>query len=106
MKQGLRFLVILAAVMTLMIMTASIALAHADETSDGIVNARGHAGVDAPAFSNEEEDPDDVNGGIWGNPATADSQKFCVDCGTGADAMQMQIDHNPTCSSYVAGDHH
>ncbi len=103
MKHGLRFLVILAAVMTLMIMTASIALAHPDETSKGIANARevDHAGVNPPAFSNSGKG----NGGLWGNPATADSENNCVDCGIGADAMWMQIIHNPTCAAYDAGPH-
>ncbi len=101
MKHGLRFLIILAAVMTLMIMTTSIALAHPDETSKGIVNAVDHAGPDAPAFSNSGKG----NGGLWGNPATADSEFGSVISGIGADAMWMQVLHNPTCSSYDAGPH-
>ncbi len=101
MKHGLRFLVILAAVITLMIMTASIALAHPDETSDGIVNAVGHAGQDAPLESNSGKG----NGGLWGNPATADSEAGSVTGGIGADAMLMQVLHNPTCSGYAAGPH-
>ena len=102
MKHILKHLVILAAVMSLMIMTASVALAHPDETSDGIVNAVVHAGQDAPLESNSGKG----NGGLWGNPSDADSVDGCADCATnGADAMMMQILHNPTCSAYAAGPH-
>ena len=106
-----RLLVIVTAVMTLMIMTASIALAHPGN-GDGIENAKLHVGVgsvdgeleflgDPPAYSNEVS-PNGGNGGLWGNPATADSEEGSVTGGTGADAMLMQVLHNPMCSAHAA----
>lgn len=98
MKHVLRFLVIPAAVMTLMIMTASIALAHPGGGSgDGIATAVDQAGEDAPLVSNSGKG----NGGIWGNPATADSEDGSVTGGIGADAMLMQVLHNPICSAHA-----
>ena len=107
MKHGLRFLVILAAVMTLMIMTASIALAHPEESSDGVDTARDHAGINPPLASNgalnESGDPvgglvfngSDADMGVW-NP---DTEEF--EGAIGENAMVMQILHSPVCGPHA-----
>ena len=98
MKHVLKHLVILTAVMALMIMTASIALAHPGDAAAGdeTDTANQAAGEDPPAFSNSGKG----NGGLWGNPATADSENGSFTSGTGQDAMWMQIVHNPLCSAH------
>ncbi len=87
-------------VISVFALNLGVALAHpgGDSSDRGIATATDpdHAGVDAPAVDNG---PGDV-GGIWGNPATADSEAGDPFSGIGADAMMMQIVHNPTCSCH------
>ncbi len=102
MRKRLSLLMAMAIVVILVFaLNPGVASANPGNGGDGIdiATADDHAGKDAPAYSNEPTD-EDPNGGMWGNPADADSKEGCVDCGTGADAMQQQIDHNPTCSAH------
>lgn len=91
MKQALRLLAIMAAMMALMIMTASIALAdHPDASHDGTNQAEDVAGGHSqPARSNGEGE-----GGLVGNPTGAD-----IDAG----AMEQQVAHNPLCGGHTDG---
>ncbi len=91
MKHVHRLLVILVAVMTLMILTASIAMANPGAGGDGIENAKDRLGEDPPAVSNGND-----NGGLVQNPADADMGPDHK----GQDAMDSQIDHNPLCSAH------
>lgn len=108
MKNTLRLLAITAAMMALMLMTASIALAdHPDASNDGINQAEGVAGGHSqPAQSNGEGE-----GGIAGNPTCNDSGSAggCAEDEPGNNAMQSQVDHNPLCGghggSHTAGNH-
>ena len=113
MKQALRLLAIMAAMMAIMIMTASIASADHPPASDGgINNAENNAGGHSqPGNSNGEGD-----GGIAGNPTCNDSSTAGADCAgdgiedePGQNAMGSQIAHNPLCGghggSHEPGDH-
>ncbi len=82
-----------------------VASAHPDASDGGTGNARGQIGVgsvgaggenlgDPPAFSNEVA-PNGGNGGIFGNPSTADTAN-------GQNAMASQWLHSPVCSAHGA----
>ena len=84
-------------VIMLFALNPDVASANPGNGGDGIENAKDQLGEDPPAYSNGQGD-----GGLWGNPATADSEEGFIDHGTGADAMLMQVLHNPICSAHPA----
>ncbi len=118
MRKRLSLLIVMASiVISVFALNLGVALAHPPEAGFGTGNALTQLGVgstnpdgtgnigDPPAFSNEVA-PNEGNGGLWGNPSTADATEYDDDgnvttLATGQDAMASQWEHSPVCSAHL-----